>query len=611
MIALCIQGNFGISTFQIIMKKIILSISVLFSASLYAQTAGNMSVFRNKEAKVRSSNLHDLQLSENGNIELIAFIKSKSAEKVILKPDLTLEKREEVVFDFDEDEKAIGARFFSYTYNKTEVVKTDVLNIKLPSFFGIDLADRRKVGLVTNGAFKIQKGDIVLVQNEGQDYYGSWNGVSTEYKVKEEVEKFKSDGDKNLSYEFHSSNGEAIQESMNAILGKAMAKMYRKGQDHREEDATAGAFKDFKTSLDADADMLLIGKRNPVVKFGKAPSEADMLPEYYAFSFSPKTMEEVAHSKFQEPVSRAIIYREALKLNKGILLVSAPTHLFNIKPVDPSPKNYVFRLIGNDTKLKFELTHEVPSGYTQFSQAIELPDSSIVLMAGYNAKKTDKYVNRYVTPFNARSIYIITIKKGKVIHEETITEDDWTAGLSLPEGQKLKKDPYTPAIELKENIANEHLSNGGLLSVWAVRSVDSKGLPVYMGDIALQFASNGKLEAKYWLECNNQAIKRAVKSTVVKKSANEFFLITFDPLYQKEEYRVVKSVSVKVIAGYANPCVTKINTTTKTIGKKIMAGDEKHVVNDSFPYIVSDNSIHFFGFDKGGKEFWTQVVTLD
>lgn len=611
MIALSIPGNFGISTLQIIMKTFILFISVLFSVSLSAQTAGKLNVFRNKEARVRSSNLHSLQLAENGNIELIAFLKSKSAEKVVLKPDLTLEKKEEVDFDFDADEKAIGTRFFSYTYSKTEVVKTDVLNIKLPSFFGVDLADRRKVGLVSNGAFRIQKGDIILVQNEGQDHYGSWNGVSTQYRVKEEVEKFKSDGDKNLSYEFHSSNGEAIQESMNAILGKAMAQMYRKGKDHREEDEVATVLKDFKTTVDAEADMLLIGKRNPVIKFGKAPSEADMLPEYYAFSFSPKTMEEVAHSKFQEPVSRAIIYREALKLNKGILLVSAPTHLFNIKPVDPSPKNYVFRLIGNDTKMKFELTHEVPSGYTQFSQALELPDSSIVLMAGYNAKKTDKYVNRYVTPFNTRSIYIMTIKHGKVIHEETITEDEWTAGLSLPQGEKLKKDPYTPAIELKENIANEYLPGGGLLSVWAVRSVDSKGLPVYMGDIALQFAANGKLEAKYWLECHNPAIKRAVKSTLIKRSAHEFFLVTFDPLYQKEEYRVVKSVSVKVMAGYANPCVTRINTATKTLGKKVVAGDEKHVVNDSFPYTVSDHNIYFFGFDKGGKEFWTQVVSLD
>lgn len=593
------------------MKTIILSATLIIAASLSAQTAGEMKLFKNKDARVRSNNLHNLQLAENGNIELIAFLKSKSAEKIVLKPDLSLEKREEVAFDFDEDEKQIGWRFFSYTYNKTEVVKTDVLNVKLPSFFGVDLADRRKVGMVTNGAFKIQKGDIVLVQSEGQDGDWAWNGVSTQYRVKEEVEKFKSDGDKNLSYEFHSSNGEAVQESMNAILAKAMTQMYRKGNDHREDETTAAALKNFKATIDAEADMLLIGKRNPVYKFGKAPSEADMLPEYYAFLFSPKTMEEITHSKFQEPLSRAVIYREALKLNKGILLVSAPTSIFNVKPVDENPKNYVFRLIGNDTKMKFELSHAVPSGFTQFSQALELPDSSIVLMAGYNAKKTDKYINRYVTPFNTRSIYILTIKNGKVVYEETLSEEEWVSGLLLPEGAKLKNDPYTPAIELKENIASEYLPNGGLLSFWAVKSVDSKGLPVYMGDIALQFAPNGKVEAKYWLECEKPAIKRAVRSLVVKKNANEFFWITFDPLYQKEEYRSVKSVSAKVIAGYANPSVTRINTTSKTIGKKIVAGDDKHLVNDSFPYVQEGNTIHFFGFDKGGKEFWKQSVVLD
>jgi hypothetical protein len=70
-------------------------------------------------------------------------------------------------------------------------------------------------------------------------------------------------------------------------------------------------------------------------------------------------------------------------------------------------------------------------------------------------------------------------------------------------------------------------------------------------------------------------------------------------------------VSTKVIAGYANPSVVKINTTSKTISKKTVIGDEKHVVSDSFPYVQADNTIHFFGFDKGGKEFWKQSLVLD
>lgn len=610
--------NFGNT---ITMKTAFTTISILLSAVMPAQISGPLKVFKNKDAKVRSNNLHHLQILENGDIELVAFLKKKSAEKLILNSDLNMNKREEVEFDFDEDEKRIGGRFFDYTYSKTEVVKTDVLEVASADVFskalGLNMIQKGKIGIKNGLAFKVQKGDIKLTQSESQEtnYYGSAgstttgsNAVFTWFDVKDEL-KLKSDEGKNLAYEFHSSKGESIQANMNTILAKALAQMQRKGKDHQADNASADELKNFKALMEADADLLLIGKRNPVYKFGKAPSEEDMLPLYYVFKMSPKEMDVVAQSKFAETVSRAIVYREALKLNEGVILVSAPTTLF--KPKDPNPRNYVFRLVGNDTRLKFEFNHEVPSGFTQFSQAFELPDSSIVLLAGFNGKKTDKYLNHYVTPFNTKSIYLLVIKNGKVTREESITEEAWNAGFTSPSGSEVKKDPYSPSIELKENIATEYLPNGGLITFWSVQSTDSKGLPVYMGDVALQFSADGKFEARYWMECKEQALKRTTASTVIRKNSDEFYWVTFEPLYQKEETRVVKSVATKVMAGYANPVITKINTASKTISSKTIAGDDKHVVGESFPYQLINGGIQFFGFDKGGKEFWTQTVTLN
>ena len=98
------------------------------------------------------------------------------------------------------------------------------------------MIQKGKVGMKSGLAFKVQKGDIKLTQNENQEtsYYGSAgssttgsNAVFTWFDVKDEL-KLKSDEGKNLAYEFHSSKGESIQANMNAILAKALAQMQRK-----------------------------------------------------------------------------------------------------------------------------------------------------------------------------------------------------------------------------------------------------------------------------------------------------------------------------------------------------------------------------------------------
>ncbi len=302
------------------MKTLILLPCLLSGIAAFSQTPGTIQLFYNKEAKVRSHNLNNVQLSDNGSIELTAFIKAKRAEKITFGPNLQLIKREEVDFDFDSDEKIIGGRFFDYTWNKTQVIKEDVLEVAsadvVSKVVGMNFIPKGKVGLKNGGAFKIQKGDIKLIQSEGQnttyDATYSSNSVTTYFSVKEEL-KLKSEEDKNLLYEFHSSKGEYIQDKMDVILSKLLTDMSRKGGDHKGDADYETDAKEFKALTGADADLLVIAKRKPIYKFGKAPSESDMLPEYYAIQFSPKTMDEISHTKFAEPVSREIIYRESLK----------------------------------------------------------------------------------------------------------------------------------------------------------------------------------------------------------------------------------------------------------------------------------------------------------
>jgi hypothetical protein len=60
------------------------------------------------------------------------------------------------------------------------------------------------------------------------------------------------------------------------------------------------------------------------------------------------------------------------------------------------------------------------------------------------------------------------------------------------------------------------------------------------------------------------------------------------------------------------PSFSKFNLKTKTISELIPIGDDKHYVTTNPPMAMSpDNkTMKFFGVDKGGKEFWTQEVSL-
>ncbi|MES2689971.1 MAG: hypothetical protein V4658_06175, partial [Bacteroidota bacterium] len=168
-------------------------------------------------------------------------------------------------------------------------------------------------------------------------------------------------------------------------------------------------------------------------------------------------------------------------------------------------------------------------------------------------------------------------------------------GFILPPGEKAGKTFYNPAYELTKNTSNQSLPDGGMLSVWTVKNMGPNNAEVYSGDVALQFSADGKLVAKYWLASKSVFIP-ALETEVFKKNDHEFYLLTH-----------VADDKGTLVASH----LTQIDLKAKTMGARILVGDERHVLNTKFPYVQSsDNDIQFFGFDKGGKEFWTQKVSF-
>lgn len=570
---------------------------LLALAGAQAQTLSPLKTFRSKEAKVRANNLHSIEPGVGG-IELTAFLKKGSAEKLRFNNDLILQSRIDTAFDFEAEEKkkkqsfwesfAAGAPGYTKTYS--DVLKSDVLEITssdaLSKSFGANIVNKGKIGLKSSPAFAVQKGDVKLITNitnygEG-DMRGNTTRTSTVFEVKEEI-KLKSDEGKNLLYEFHSSNAEAIQ--------VAFRESYSRRQTYSNKSFGS---QNMKTLISEEGDLLLVGKRKPVVKFGKAPSAEDLLPVYYVYRISPKKMDVTDQGKFSEPVARAVIFRETLPKNKGILLVSAPTDITGDKsPTDPNPRNYVFRVIGEDTKVKQEFIYEVPSGQTQFAQALEMPDGSIVLTGITNLEKKDKFINKGTLPMAYDAFFTMVIKDGKVVSNDVVSTKDFQSGFITAKGEKANaKNVWMPTHELVKNVSNIELADGGLVSAWTATSLYGGG---YAGEVVLHFSPQGKLLGRYWVPSKN-AFMPALGSELFRKNDKEFYLVTHtnNDKGELEESRIVK-----------------IDLASGSMGQSMLLGDEKHVLTEKLPYVqLSDNELQVFGFDKGGKEFWTQKVVF-
>lgn len=564
------------------MKKNLLSLAVILSAGVYAQTASPVKTFKSKEAKVRANNLQHVSL-HNGNIELLAFVKKGSAEKLVFNSDLQLQSRIDTVFDFEADEKkrreifkqssGVGA---SFEHVSVDVLKSDVIEIAsadaLSKAAGLNLLNKTKVGMIANPGFAIQKGDIQFVTNVMGDRVRTF----TTFVAKEEI-RLKSDEGKNLMYEFHSSGADGLR------------------FEFKESDTyNKSKMESMKSFMNQDADLLLVAKRKPIVKFGKAPTANDLLPVYYIYKVSPKTMDIVTESKFSEPVARAVVFRESLKRNKSILLVSAPTDITGDKsPSDPDPRNYIFRIIGEDTKIKQEFNYQVPSGQTQFAQALELPDGSIALTGITNIEKKDKYVNKGTLPMAYDACFTMVIKDGKVVSTDIVNTKDFQNTFATAQGEKLNaKNVWMPTHELTRNFSNIELADGGVVSAWTVTSQYGGG---YTGDVVLHFSPQGKLVGKYWVASKNN-FTPALESELFRKNDKELYLVTH---VNNDKGALDESHVVKIDLG------------TKSMGPRTLLGDEKHVLTEKFPYVqVSDKELQVFGFDKGGKEFWTQRITF-
>jgi|GEM_PF-2764686 len=608
----------------------IITLSNLLPIFCIAQQASEIKVFRDKKVKLNVSSLYDVVVNADGSeIQAITYSKKGVAESVIFDKSLALKSVNEIEIDFEKDQRTkIQKKYgdeaeLAYTENGYPylILKKDVLYIA-DSFFGLKLqGEMNKIGqnISTGLNLLIQKGEIVQY---GTSYdngtYGSGEGISTRFVSRSES-KLKSDEDKNVSYEFHKSNGEEFKFVNTSVMnittynymGEQKSLVYSNGyadyykvydvyNGHTNYGKVRAGIIQRNLISGASGTMLLVAKRRPIIAFGKAPSKEDLLPYYYVYQIDSKTLEVLNKTKFQEPISRAIIFRNSLSICGGALLVSAPTNVTasgNIVPIDPDAKKYVFRHVTDDAKLNWEFEYKVPSGFTRFVNAVELPDSSIILYATVDMKKADNYYNKKMG-VSGDGFYSMKIKNGKVIGAPSLGMEDFIKHYKTPQSIKPKVAGYDPQDHALQTTQTRMLDNGGMMVIGMATKFDSKlQKDLIIGHVIFHFDVNGGLANQFWIPSESN-VKPELDPVTFQISEDEFLWLTFE---SKDEF-----------GKFMTPSFSKFNLKTKTISDVTMIGDDKHYVTTKNPMVMSpDNkTMKFFGFDKGGKEFWTQEVSL-
>jgi len=608
------------------MKRISLPIACLLACSSLAQKPGDIKTFKDKKVKLNVDNLYRLEIEGDNEMKAYTFNKKGQAEVTSFDSSLGLKDRKDVDFDFDKDEQETfkkrygsqvrmeyGDNGYPYLVLKDNVlyITSNVLGIKIQG-------DMNKIGLnVQATGMLLQKGQIIqYTSSYNHGTYGSGNSVETRFKALQEV-RLKSDEEKNMDFEYQKSNGEVFSfantSEMNMTTYNKSGtekellysgqyadyyKVYDKYTAHSKQKTAYGMIR--RSMIEgATGDMLIVGKRRPIVKFAKRPAPEDMLPYYYVFRIDPLTLEVKEQSKFQEPVSRGVIFRHCLNVSGGMLLVSAPTKFAgdNVMPKDENGRRYVFRHIAENTKPDWQVEYEMPSGFTRFVNAIELPDSSIILYGTADSKKADTYYNKKIG-LSGDVFYSIKIRNGKVLGAFATPLDSYHASFRLPEGLKAKEG-YDPETQTLTVVQTRYLSDGNTMLVATATEFDGKEQKDKIkGNVILVFNTEGKLERQFWIP-SDSPVKPGLDPLTFQQSEHEFLWLTFE--------------SGDPNGRFMHPSFCRINLESNSVSAPVPVGDAKHFVTTKNPMIISpDNKVlNFFGFDKGGKEFWTQAITLE
>lgn len=612
-------------------KQLLFTAFATVCSAAYSQQASGIKTFKEKSVKLREANIYDVEVDPKTKSTKITSIPNRgNAEEITLGPDFTLTSRQDLVFDYDAEKVAEEKKETSSYKTVTEdgklkyIIQEDLIRIK-PA--GMDmlanwsnnrgmanttLDDYGRIGITTAGGVTLEKGRIVryAYSTSSSDVSGfsrNVRGVQTAYEMTEKV-KLKSEAETNLLYEFHKTIGDQFR-FVNNAFGTASSMEKQDGESKLMQAAgynvdvyrskTSNFNVDGKRNILINGDILLLTKRKAVIKFGQKPSDEDLLPYYYVHKINRNTLGFSDSLSFKEPVDRAIIFKNNLSINGGMLIVSAPVHIPGQTPKDENAKNYVIRWITDEVKMGWELPFTAPSGYTRFTECFESTDGSIVLIANCKMKKADKHFNKMITPPDAEDdLFILVIKDGKIISQKQITSADWLKQTAIV-GQGKGSLSYTPALHTLRVTDYRFTDNGGTIIAGHTPYFDgAKNLNKNAGDFIFHFDKSGNLVSHFWAPGNN-LVAPAFDPQLVRASDNEFYWINYASQETSENQMI--------------PTVTKVDVNSGKATTPVVIGDSKHVVNTSISPILDAEAkqLYFFGFDKGGKEFWTQSVMLN
>ena len=321
-----------------------------------------------------------------------------------------------------------------------------------------------------------------------------------------------------------------------------------------------------------------------------------------------KDVELVNETSFEIKYPQKLAFARRIDNEKGgvggLVLVFAPTKEGGKKVADPDMKNYRYIRTDNNPSVVENIEFKSHNSFWKINELIYNPATDDVYIFGPSADNKAKYYNEMTTTSKFASIQLMKVADRKIEYLTQTNLDEFEAKLKKPASQKK-----TPAYKGKKfRIANYHISNEGDFFVSGQNFKPSDNGNKYLDVLGFHFDKTGKLKAQYSVDINesNPAAKAHGTEQIFLENiqTGNVFWILFE----------IKGVAPAHGKMLTYPRIGKINVKNGTINDFLALGNAtKHYLDTNFPFLqtTEENSLVFFGSDKGGKEIWFARIKLE
>jgi hypothetical protein len=307
----------------------------------------------------------------------------------------------------------------------------------------------------------------------------------------------------------------------------------------------------------------------------------------------------------------------------GIVFIFAPTNAMGKKLADPNNNNFTYVKVNDRGQVVERFNFDSPASYWRIDEMIM--SGNDIYFYGPAMAGRDKYFNEGAgSRFGGgevkyKAVQLMKVSSGKMAYLTETNLEEFKSKQQFPPSQRKTPD-YTGR---EFGVRSYHVASNGDLIVLGQNYDKNKagGINKYEDVLGFHFDSNGRLRAQYGLDTKEKGVVvdysylnnigyttvtkittiYACPQTLIEGSGGDLFWVLQE----------VKGQANDKLLTY--PRIGKINMKNNTVTDLQTFGKgEGYYLDPKYPFLKTDKNetLVFFGADKGGRELWFARVKL-